>query len=256
MLGLLAISLGNMKLNKILNIKYPIIQGGMAHIATAEFAAAVSKAGGLGIIAAGGLKPEELREEIRKYKAITNKPFGVNLMIQSRAFDKWNEIVIEEGVKIITTGAGNPSAYIDMYKEHGIKVFPVVSNGILAKRILNLDIDGIIVEGMEAGGHIGSISTMIALEEVRALTNLPVIAAGGIGSASQMLAASALGADGVQIGTILLASDECPIHKNYKKRLIKANSHNTIIVGGTTGVPARVLRNPMAREYLRLEIEG
>lgn len=228
----------------------------MAHIATGEFAAAVSEAGALGIIAAGGLSPEELRAEIQKYKAITDKPYGVNLMIQSKRIDDWHDVIIEEDVKIVTTGAGNPSPYIPMYKEHGIKVFPVVPNATMAARMARLDIDGIIIEGMEAGGHIGSISTMVALEEVREVTDLPVIAAGGIGSGAQMLAAEAIGADGVQIGTIFLGSEECPIHEDYKNRLIRASSSHTTIIGDVTGFPARVIRNPLSRKYQHMERDG
>lgn len=254
--GLLVISLGNMKLKQILDIKYPIIQGGMAHIASGDFAAAVSEAGALGTIAAGGLGPEDLRLEIQKYKSITDKPYAVNLMIQSRQIDQWNRVIIEEGVKIVTTGAGNPSAYIDLYKNKGIKVFPVVPNATLAIRMARLDIDGIIIEGMEAGGHIGSISTMVALEEVRRSVDLTVIAAGGIGTGSQMLAAEALGADGVQIGTMFLGSTECPIHQNYKDRLIRASSNHTTIIGDVRGFPARVIRNPLSRKYQEMEKEG
>lgn len=245
-----------MKLSELLEIKYPIVQGGMAHIASGAFAAEISKSGALGVIAAGGLKPEELRAEIVKYKSITHLPFAVNLMIQSRYIEEWNQILIDEDVKIVTTGAGNPSPYIPLYKEHGIKVFPVVSNAKLVSRILKLDIDGLIVEGMEAGGHIGNLTTMVTMPEIRKLTDLPIIAAGGIGNGSQMLAAEALGADGVQIGTILLGSSECPIHEEYKNRLIKASSNHTTIVGNSTGFPARVIRNPMSREYNILEKKG
>lgn len=254
--GLLVISLGRMKIKELLNIKYPILQGGMAHIATGEFAAAVSEAGAFGIIASGGLSGEELRAEIRKCKSLTDKPFGVNLMIQSREIDAWHEVIFEEGIEMVTTGAGNPAPYISLYKEQGIKVFPVVPNGILAKRMISLDIDGLIVEGLEAGGHIGNMTTLVALHEVRQLTDLPVIAAGGIGSGQSILAAETLGADGVQIGTIFLGSEECDIHENYKNRLVRAGSHQTTIVGDVTGFPARVLRNPHARKYQELEKSG
>ena len=245
-----------MKLNEILNIKYPIIQGGMANISDGTFAAAVSNAGALGVIAAGGLDKDELRAEIHKCRELTDKPFGVNLMIQSRYMEKWNQVVLEEQVPVVTTGAGNPGPYIEAWKDKGIKVFPVVPNMILAERMSRLKIDGLIVEGLEAGGHIGDMTTMTALPEIAANIDVPVIAAGGIATGRQMLATEVLGAVGVQIGSLFLATDECPIDQEYKERIIKARSTHTVIVGGKTGFPARVLRSPMTRKYNELENQG
>lgn len=245
-----------MRLDKLLGIKYPIIQGGMANIATGEFAAQVANAGGLGLIAAGSLDREGLIKQIADAKAITDKPFGVNLMLMNPHSDDLVDVVIEQGVKIVTTGAGNPGKYVEKFKSNGIKVFPVVPSVALAKRMERLGVDGVIVEGTEAGGHIGDLTTMALVPQVIAAVNLPVIAAGGIASGPQMLAAFALGAIGVQVGTVLLGTVECPIHQNYKDAILKAKDTSTIVTGRIAGTPVRSLKNPMTKEYVKLEKEG
>ena len=245
-----------MKLNELLGIEFPIIQGGMANIATGEFAAAVSNAGALGLVAGGGLDAEALRAEIRDAKAATDKPFGVNLMLMNPHIDELAKVVVEEGVQVVTTGAGNPGKYVPAWKEAGIKVFPVVAAPILAKRLERYGIDGVIAEGTESGGHVGEMTTMALVPQVADAVDVPVIAAGGIASGRQLAAAYALGACGVQIGTCLLVSEECPIHPNYKQALLKASDTDTIVTGRTTGAPVRVLKNKMAKEYIRMEKEN
>lgn len=244
------------KINEILNIEFPIIQGGMANIATGEFAAAVSNAGGLGLIGAGGMTAETLQENIRKCKELTDKPFGVNIMLMNPDADKMAEIVIEEKVPVVTTGAGNPGKYMESWKAAGIKVFPVVSAVALAKRLAAAGADGIIAEGCESGGHIGELTTMALVPQVCDAVDVPVIAAGGIACGRQLAAAFALGACGVQVGTCLLASEECPIHENYKMAVVKAKDNDTIVTGRIGGAPVRILKNPMAREYVKREKEG
>ena len=245
-----------MKINEMFNIKYPVFQGGMANIATGEFAATVSEAGAMGIIGAGGMNAETLREEIHKAKEKTDKPFGVNIMLMNPDADRMAEVVAEEKVALVTTGAGNPGKYMAMWKEAGIKVFPVVSSVALAKRLEGLGADGLIAEGSESGGHIGELSTMVIVPLVAEAVNIPVIAAGGIGSGKQMKAAFVLGASGVQIGTVLLASTECPIHENYKAAVVKAKDSSTVVTGRIGGTPVRILKNPMSREYIKKEKEG
>lgn len=245
-----------MKLNEQLGIKYPILQGGMANIATGSFAAAVSNAGGLGIIGAGGMDAESLRREIRQCAELTDKPFGVNIMLLNPESEKMAQVVCEEKVFLVTTGAGNPGQYVKLWKEHDIKVFPVVSAPSLAIRMASLGVDGIIAEGTEGGGHIGEMTTMTLVPQICAEIDLPVIAAGGIASGRQMLAAEALGAAGVQIGTLLLVADECPIHENYKNRVLKARSSQITVTGRIGGTPVRLIRNPMSREYIAKEKEG
>ena len=245
-----------MKINEMFNIKYPVFQGGMANIATGEFAATVSEAGAMGIIGAGGMNAETLREEIHMAKAKTDKPFGVNIMLMNPDADRMAEVVAEEKVALVTTGAGNPGKYMAMWKEAGIRVFPVVSSVALAKRLEGLGADGLIAEGSESGGHIGELSTMVIVPLVAEAVNIPVIAAGGIGSGKQMKAAFVLGASGVQIGTVLLASSECPIHQNYKDAVIKAKDSSTVVTGRIGGTPVRILKNPMSREYIKKEKEG
>ena len=245
-----------MKLNELLGIEFPIIQGGMANIATGAFAAAVSNAGALGLVASGGMDAEALRAEIRAAKANTGKPFGVNLMLMNPHIDALAKVVAEEGVQVVTTGAGNPGKYVPAWKEAGIKVFPVVAAPILAKRLERYGIDGIIAEGCESGGHIGELTTMALVPQVRDMTDLPVIAAGGIASGRQLAAAFALGACGAQIGTCLLVSRECPIHENYKQALLKAKDSDTTVTGRSVGAPVRILKNQMAREYLARERAG
>ena len=242
-----------MKLNELLGIEFPIIQGGMANIATGRFAAAVSNAGALGLVAGGGLDAEALRAEIRDAKAATDKPFGVNLMLMNPHIDELAKVVVEEGVQVVTTGAGNPGKYVPAWKEAGIKVFPVVAAPVLAKRLERYGIDGVIAEGTESGGHVGEMTTMALVPQVADAVSVPVIAAGGIADGRQLCAAFALGACGVQVGTILLASEECPIHDNYKQTVLKAGANDTVVTGRSGGAPVRVLKNKMAREYLRME---
>ena len=245
-----------MKINELLGTEFPIIQGGMANIATGAFAAAVSNAGALGLIGSGGMDAETLRKEIRTAKASTGKPFGVNLMLMNPHIDELAKVVLEEGVKVVTTGAGNPGKYVPAWKEAGFKVFPVVAAPILAKRLERYHVDGFIAEGTESGGHVGEMTTMALVPQVVDAVSAPVIAAGGIADGRQMAAAYALGACGVQVGTCLLVSEECPIHPNYKQALIKAGANDTVVTGRTTGAPVRVLKNKMARQYLEMEKEN
>ena len=242
-----------MKLNELLGIEFPLIQGGMANIATGAFAAAVSNAGALGLVGSGGWDGETLRREIRIAKENTDKPFGVNLMLMNPHMDELAQVVVEEGVAVVTTGAGNPGKYVPAWKEAGIRVFPVVAAPVLAKRLERLGVDGFIAEGTESGGHVGEMTTMALVPQVVDTVSVPVIAAGGIADGRQLAAAFALGACGAQIGTCLLASEECPIHENYKKAVIKASATDTIVTGRSTGAPVRVLKNRMAREYVRME---
>ena len=240
-------------LNEILGTKYPIIQGGMANIATGEFAAACSNAGALGLIGAGGMNPETLRENIRQCRRLTDKPFGVNIMLMHPQADEFAQIVIDEGVKIVTTGAGNPGKYMAAWKAAGIKVIPVVAAAVLARHLEPLGIDAVIAEGTESGGHVGEMTTMALVPQVVDAVDLPVIAAGGIADGRGLAAALALGACGVQVGTCLLTSTECPIHENYKDALLKARDSDTIVTGRLGGTPVRVLKNRMSREYVRQE---
>lgn len=244
------------KISEILGIEFPVFQGGMANIADGAFAAAVSEAGALGIIGAGGMNAEKLREEIRICKSLTEKPFGVNIMLMNPEADRMAEIAAEEKVKVVTTGAGNPGKYMELFKAAGIQVFPVVSSVALAKRLAGLGADGLIAEGCESGGHIGELTTMTLVPQVCDAVDLPVIAAGGIAGGRQLAAAFALGACGVQVGTCLLASCECPVHENYKLAVVKAKDNDTIVTGRNAGAPVRCLKNPMTREYARLEKEG
>ncbi len=245
-----------MKINELLGIEYPIFQGGMANIATGSFAAAVSNAGALGIIGAGGMNAETLREEIRICKELTKKPFGVNIMLMNPEAEKMTKIVTDEQICVVTTGAGNPGKYVETWKKAGVKVFPVVSTVSLARRLASLGVDGVIAEGCESGGHIGELTTMALVPQVCDGVDVPVIAAGGIAGGRQMAAAFILGACGVQIGTCLLASCECPIHQNYKEAIVKAGDNGTIVTGRSAGAPVRCLKNPMTREYLKMEQRG
>ena len=243
-------------LNEILGTKYPIIQGGMANIATGEFAAACSNAGALGLIGSGGMDADTLRENIRRCRALTDKPFGVNIMLMHPQADVFAKIVVEEGVRVVTTGAGNPGKYMPMWKAAGITVIPVVAAVVLAKHLEPLGIDAVIAEGTESGGHVGEMTTMALVPQVVDAVSVPVIAAGGIADGRGMAAALALGACGVQVGTCLLASAECPIHENYKSALLKARDSDTIVTGRIGGTPVRVLKNRMSREYVRQEKAG
>lgn len=244
------------KLNEILGIEFPIIQGAMANIATGKFAAACSNAGALGIIAAGGMDPEKLRTEIQICKQLTDKPFGVNLMLMSPQVDELAQVILEEKVKVVTTGAGSPGKYMKAWKEAGIMVIPVVASAILAKSLVREGADAIIAEGTESGGHVGEMTTMALVPQVIDAVDVPVIAAGGIASGRQLAAAYALGACGVQVGTCLLVSEECEIHENYKEAILKSKDNGTIVTGRITGTPVRILKNQMAREYVRKEKEG
>lgn len=246
-----------MKLNELLGTEFPIIQGGMANIATGEFAAACSNAGALGIIAAGGMRTaQQLREQIQICRSLTDKPFGVNLMLMNPIADELAQVITEEKVAVVTTGAGNPGKYIPAWKEAGIKVIPVVAASVLAVRLARAGVDAIIAEGTESGGHVGEMTTMALVPQVVDAVDVPVIAAGGIADGRQFAAALALGACGVQVGTCLLVSQECPIHDNYKQALLDAKDRDTTVTGRSSGGPVRVLKNKMARRYLQLEKQG
>ena len=245
-----------MKLNEILGTEFPIIQGGMANIATGEFAAAVSNAGAMGLIGAGGMDADTFRENIRKCRTLTDKPFGVNIMLMHPQAREMAQIAAEERVPFITTGAGNPASYIPMWKEAGAKVFPVVSVVALAKLVARAGADGVIAEGTESGGHVGELTTMALVPQVRDAVDLPVVAAGGIADSRQLVAAFALGACGAQVGTCLLVSEECPIHENYKAAVLKAKDSGTVVTGRIGGTPVRILKNPMAKTYIAKEKEG
>ncbi len=243
-------------INELLNTKYPVIQGGMANIATAQLASAVSNAGGLGLIGAGGYDAEWVRSEIRKMKMLTKKPFGVNIMLMSPHAAEIAEVVVEEGVKVVTTGAGSPGVYMDKWKAAGMTVIPVVPSVALAKRMERMGADAVVVEGTEAGGHIGEITTMALIPQVADAVSIPVIGAGGIADKRGVLAAFALGAKGVQVGTVLLATKECPIHDNYKNKVVSAKDIDSVVTGRNTKAPVRVLRNPMSSKYIELTKNG
>ncbi len=244
------------EITKLLGIEYPIIQGGMAWVAEYHLAAAVSNAGGLGIIAAGAAPAEWVREQIREAKKLTDKPFGVNIMLMNPAADDIAKVVVEEGVKVVTTGAGNPEKYMKEWKEAGIKVIPVVASVALAKRMEKCGADAVVAEGTEAGGHIGELTTMVLVPQVRDAVSIPVIAAGGVADGRGMAAAFMLGADGVQIGTHFVVTKECIVHQNYKDCIIKAKDIDTRVTGRSTGHPVRALRNNLTMEYLKKEAEG
>ena len=246
----------NNNICNLLNIKYPIFQGGMAWVSDSSLAAAVSNAGGLGIIAGANAPASFVREQIRRAKELTDKPFGVNIMLLSENADELSEIVIEEGVKVVTTGAGNPGKYMEKWKNAGIKVIPVVASVALAKRMERAGADAIIAEGCEAGGHIGKLTTMVLLPQVVDAVSIPVIAAGGIGDGRGIAAVFMLGAKGIQVGTRFLVADECTIHDNYKEAVIKAKDIDTVVTGRPTGHPVQVIKNKLAREYMNLEKEN
>ncbi len=246
----------NNKICKLLGIKYPIFQGAMAWIANGNLAGHVSRDGGLGIIAGGGMPVEILREEIRKVKSITSNPFGVNLMLMMADVEKQIDVCIEEGVPVVTTGAGNPGPYMEKLKAAGIKVIPVVASVALAKRMEKIGADAVIAEGMEGGGHIGTITTMSLVPQVVEAVNIPVIAAGGIAGGKQFLAALSLGAEGIQVGTKFLVANECTVHENYKKVILKAKDRSTVSTGNYTGHPVRVIENKFAKQILEMEKVG
>ena len=246
-----------MRLNELLGTEFPLIQGGMANIATGEFAAACSNAGALGVIATGGMRDsEQLRTQIRICRENTSKPFGVNLMLMNPCCDEMARIIIDEGVPVVTTGAGNPGKYIAAWKAAGVKVLPVVAAAVLAKRLASQGADAIIAEGTESGGHVGEMTTMALVPQVADAVSIPVIAAGGIADGRQLAAAFALGACGAQIGTCLLVSQECPIHENYKLALLRAKDSDTTVTGRSINAPVRILKNKMARKYQALEKQG
>lgn len=241
---------------ELLDIKYPVIQGGMANIATSKLASAVSNAGGLGLIGAGGYDANWVKKEIDKMRLLTDKPFGVNIMLMSPHAKDIAKLVIDEGVKIVTTGAGSPGIYMDAWKKAGIIVIPVVPSAALARRMEKMGADAVICEGTEAGGHIGELATMALVPQVVDQVNIPVIAAGGIADQRGVLAAFALGAKGIQVGTVLLATKECPIHENYKLKIVAAKDSDSIVTGRQTKAPVRVLKNPMAVKYNDLASQG
>ena len=244
------------RLCKLLGIEYPIIQGGMAWVATAELAAAVSNGGGLGLIAAGGAPADVVRAEIKKCRELTDKPFGVNVMLMSPFSEDVMQVVIEEKVAAVATGAGNPAKYIPALKEAGIKVLPVIASVAMAQKVEKLGADAVIAEGTEAGGHIGEITTMCLTPQVVDAVSIPVVCAGGIADARGALAAFALGADGIQVGTRFICSDECIAHDNYKQAVLKAKDRDAVVTGRSTGAPVRALKNKLTKEYQRLESEN
>lgn len=244
------------RITKLLGIKYPVIQGGMAWVATHELASAVSNAGGLGIIGAGGAPASWVKEQIVAAKKETDKPFGVNLMLMNPEADEIAKIIAEEKVKVVTTGAGNPAKYMDMWKEAGVIVIPVVASVALAKLMERGGASAVIAEGMESGGHIGAQTTMTLVPQVVDAVSIPVIAAGGIADNRGFNAAFALGAEAVQMGTRFVTAKESIVHENYKQKVIKAKDIDSEVTGMSTGHPIRVLRNKMTRQYLKLEKEG
>lgn len=244
------------KITELLGIGYPIIQGGMAWVAEYHLAAAVSEAGGMGLIGAASAPPEAVREQIRKVRELTDKPFGVNVMLMNPNAPEVAKVIVEEGVKTVTTGAGNPAAYMKMWKEAGIKVIPVVASVAMAKMMEKAGADAVVAEGTEAGGHIGAATTMTLVPQVADAVRIPVIAAGGIGDGRGFAAAMMLGADAVQMGTRFLVAKESIVHANYKERVIKAKDIDSEVTGRSTGHPIRVLRNRMTRKYLKMEEAG
>ncbi len=244
------------RITELLGIEYPVIQGGMAWVAENNLAAAVSEAGGLGLIGGANAPGEVIRDYIRKVKAVTEKPFGVNVMLLSPYADEVAKIVVEEGVKVVTTGAGNPEKYMEMWKAAGVKVIPVVASVALAKRMERYGADAVVAEGCESGGHIGEATTMTLVPQVADAVSIPVVAAGGIGDGRGIAAAMMLGAEAVQMGTRFLVAKECVVHQNYKERVLKAKDIDSAVTGRSHGHPVRCLRNQMTRQYMKLEAEG
>lgn len=244
------------EITKLLGIEYPIIQGGMAWVAEYHLAAAVSNAGGLGLIAAASAPADWVRNQIQEAKKLTDKPFGVNIMLMSPYADEVAKVIVEEDVKVVTTGAGSPEKYMKMWKEAGVKVIPVVASVALAKRMERCGADAVVAEGCEAGGHIGENTTMVLVPQVADALNIPVIAAGGIADGRGVAAAFMLGAKGVQLGTHFVTTKECMVHDNYKKAIIKAKDIDSRVTGRTTGHPVRTLRNQMTKKYIELENSG
>lgn len=246
----------NTRITELLGIQYPIIQGGMAWVAEHHLAAAVSNAGGLGLIGAASAPPEIVREEIRKARELTNRPFGVNVMLMNPNAEEVAQVIVEEGVKVVTTGAGSPAKFMKMWKDAGITVMPVVASVAMAKMMERGGADAVIVEGMEAGGHIGSATTMTLVPQVADAVSVPVVAAGGIGDGRGYAAAMMLGASGVQMGTRFVVASESIVHQNYKEKIIKSKDIDSEVTGMSTGYPIRVIRNKMTKEYLKKEKEG
>ena len=244
------------EINNLLEIEYPIIQGGMAWVAEHHLAAAVSEAGGFGLIGAANAPADWVREQIRKTKELTDRPFGVNVMLMSPYADDVARVIAEEGVKAVTTGAGNPEKYMELWKERNIKVIPVVASVALAKRMERCGADAVVAEGCESGGHIGESTTMTLVPQVVDAVDIPVIAAGGIGDGRGIAAAFMLGAKGVQMGTWFVVTNECQVHPAYKERIIRAKDIDTRVTGRSTGHPIRALRNDMTKAYLQKEQEG
>ena len=244
------------RITEMLGIEYPIIQGGMAWVAEHNLAAGVSAAGGLGLIGGANAPGEVVREEIRKARALTDRPIGVNVMLLSPHADDVARVVVEEGIKVVTTGAGNPEKYMQMWKEAGVKVIPVVASVALAKRMERCGADALVAEGSEAGGHIGENTTMVLVPQVVDAVNIPVIAAGGIADGRGIAAAFMLGAKAVQMGTAFVVTEEAQVHQNYKDKILKASDIDTRVTGRTTGHPVRALRNEMTKKYLKMEQEG
>lgn len=244
------------KITEILGIQYPIFQGAMAQVSKHQLAAAVSNAGGLGIIAAGGMSEEQLREEIINCKKLTDNPFAVNIMLMAPNVPDMVKVVIEEGVKIVTTGAGTPKNYMETFKAADVKVIPVIPSAKLAKKMEALGVDAVVAEGSEAGGHIGELSTMVLLPQVVEAVNIPVIAAGGIANGKGMAAAYALGAQGVQMGTAFMLAEECPIPQNVKEFVANAEEMDTAVTGRNGGAPVRSLKNKMINQYVQWEKEN
>lgn len=244
------------EITELLNIEFPIIQGGMAWVADYHLAAAVSNAGGLGLIGSGGAPASWVKDQIREVKKLTDKPFGVNIMLMNPEADEIAKVIVEEKVPVVTTGAGNPAKYIKEWKEAGVKVIPVVASCALAKMMERCGADAVVAEGTEAGGHIGEITTMSLVPQVVDAVNIPVIAAGGIADGRGFAAALMLGAKAVQMGTHFVATKECNVHENYKEKIIKAKDIDSKVTGRSTGHPVRVLRNQMSNEYIKKEQEG
>lgn len=244
------------RVNELLGTKYPVIQGGMAWVAEYHLAAAVSNAGGLGLIGAASAPAEIVRQQIREAKMLTDQPFGVNVMLLNPNAPEVAQVIIEEGVKVVTTGAGSPAKFMDAWKAAGITVIPVVASVAMAKMMERAGADALVAEGMESGGHIGAQTTMTLVPQIVDAVSIPVIAAGGIADGRGIAAAMMLGAQGVQMGTRFIVAEESIVHKNYKERVIKARDIDSEVTGMSTGHPIRVLRNKMTREYLKLEKEG
>ena len=241
------------KITELLGIKYPVFQGAMAWIADAGLAAAVSNAGGLGIIAAGAAPVEFVRDEIRRAKQLTDKPFAVNIMLLNPNAPDLAQLVIDEGVKVVTTGAGSPAKYMKAWKEAGIKVIPVIASTAYAKRMERMGANAVIAEGMESGGHIGETTTMALLPQVVDAVSIPVICAGGVADGRGMAAARIFGAEGVQCGTIFLSAEECNISQQYKDMIYKANDISTVVTGRASGHPVRSLKSPLSRRLVKME---